>query len=81
MIYAADGVDYAAFFAASGFILTEAQSAVEGLERAAALRPDLIVLDFGFDGDLVARLRGNAATQAIPIIALTDVCRLGRVVG
>jgi hypothetical protein len=78
MIYAADGVDYAAFFAASGFTLTEAQSAAEGLERATALRPDLIVLDFGFDGDLVARLRGNDATHAIPIIALTEVCRLGK---
>ena len=40
------------------------------------LRPDLIVLDFGLDGEVVSRLRGNVATSAIPIIALTDVCRL-----
>jgi DNA-binding response OmpR family regulator len=78
MIYAGDGVDYAQFFAASGFRLTEAPNAAEGLERAVMLRPDLIVLDFGFDGELVARLRGDDATSAIPIIALTDVCRLGK---
>jgi DNA-binding response OmpR family regulator len=78
MIYAADGTDYAAFFAASGFTLTEAQNATDGLAQAVALRPDLIVLDFGLDGDLVAKLRGGAATGAIPIIALSDVCRLGR---
>jgi len=81
MIYAADGVDYAGFFATSGFALSTAQSALEGFERAIALRPDLIVLDFGFDGELVARLRGHAATSAIPIIALTDVCRLGKTDG
>ena len=69
---------YSAFFAASGFRLTEAQSPDEGLEQAVALLPDLIVLDFGFDGELVARLRGNVATSAIPIIALTDMCRLGK---
>lgn len=78
MIYTPDGGGYADFFAASGFRLTEAPSAAEGLEQAAALLPDLIVLDFGFDGDLVARLRGNVATSAIPIIALTDICRLGK---
>ena len=46
--------------------------------QAVALLPDLIVLDFGFDGELVARLRSNVATSAIPIIALTDMCRLGK---
>jgi CheY-like chemotaxis protein len=76
MISGADGADYAAFFAASGFRITEAKSAAEGLDRAVALLPDLIVLDFGYDGETTASLRGNPATSAIPIIALTDVCRL-----
>ena len=76
MIYTPQGGNYSEFFAASGFRLTEAQSASEGLEQAVALRPDLIVLDFGLDGELVAGLRGNVATRAIPIIALTDICRL-----
>jgi DNA-binding response OmpR family regulator len=78
MIYTPDGGNYSEFFAASGFRLTEAQSASEGLERAVALQPDLIVLDFGLDGELVAGLRRNAVTSAIPIIALTDICRLRR---
>ncbi len=78
MIYMPDGGGYADFFAASGFRLTEAQTAAEGLAQAVSLVPDLIVLDFGLDGDTVATLRGNVVTSAIPIIALTDVCRLRR---
>jgi DNA-binding response OmpR family regulator len=77
MIYAVDADGYADFFAASGFRLAEARDAADGLAQAIALVPDLIVLDFGYDGDTVARLRGNVATSAIPIIALTDICRLG----
>lgn len=78
MIYTEDGGGYADFFAASGFRFTEAQTAADGLEQAVTLLPDLIVLDFGLDGDLVASLRGHVATSAIPIIALTDICRLSR---
>jgi DNA-binding response OmpR family regulator len=77
MIYKPETGGYAEFFAASGFRLTEVRSADEGLAQAVALLPDLIVLDFAYDGDTVARLRGNVATSAIPIIALTDICRLG----
>lgn len=76
MIYTPDGGGYADFFAASGFRFTEAQSAAEGLAQAASLLPDLIVLDFGLDGDTVATLRGNVVTRGIPIIALSDICRL-----
>jgi len=77
MIYAVDTDGYGDFFAASGFRLAEARNAAEGLEQAIALVPDLIVLDFGYDGETVASLRGNTITSAIPIIALTDICRLG----
>ena len=76
MIYTPEGGGYADFFAASGFRFTEAQTAAEGIAQAASLLPDLIVLDFGLDGDTVATLRGNVLTSAIPIIALTDICRL-----
>ena len=76
MIYTPDGGGYADFFASSGFRFTEAQSAAEGLAQAVSLRPDLIVLDFGLDGETVAKLRGNVVTSAIPIIALTEICRL-----
>ena len=78
MISTPDGGGYADFFAASGFRFSEARTATEGLERALMLRPDLIVLDFGLDGELVASLRGNVATSGIPIIALTEICRLKR---
>jgi hypothetical protein len=42
---------YVEFFAASGFRLTDVRPAVEGLAQAVALLPDLIVIDFGYDGD------------------------------
>jgi DNA-binding response OmpR family regulator len=77
MIYAAEDNFYTDYFATTGFRLAEAHSATDGVDQAVALLPDLIVLDFGYDGDTVARLRGHAATSAIPIIALTDICRLG----
>jgi DNA-binding response OmpR family regulator len=41
-----------------------------------ALRPDLVVLDFGLDGDTVARLRREPATSGIPIIALAVLTSL-----
>lgn len=78
MIYAKDAGGYADFFAASGFTFSGAHTAAEGLEQAARLLPDIIVLDFGLDGETVSALRGNVATSAIPIIALTDICSLRR---
>jgi two-component system, cell cycle response regulator DivK len=46
-----------------------------GLAQAAALKPNVIILDLGMpkmDGWEVARqLKANGATRAIPIIALT----------
>jgi DNA-binding response OmpR family regulator len=77
MIYGVDTEGYADFFVASGFRLAESRDAADGLAQAIALVPDLIVLDFGYDGETVASLRGNPITSAIPIIALTDICRLG----
>jgi len=76
MIYAPDGGGYGEYLAASGFRVAEVQTGKHGFEQAVTLLPDLIVLDFGLDGDLVGRLRRETTTSAIPIIALTDISNL-----
>ena len=49
-----------------------------GIERATALSPDLVLIDVGLpdiDGHEVARrLRGQAQTRALRLVALTGYC-------
>ena len=73
MIYAAGGGGYGDYLLASGFRVEEAHTGPAGAARAATLLPDLIVLDFGLDGDTVASLRREPSTSRIPIIALTEL--------
>jgi CheY-like chemotaxis protein len=58
-----------------GFRTLEASEAEEGITRAKAERPDLILMDLqlpGMDGLTATRLlRQDPATAAIPVIALT----------
>ena len=58
-----------------GFEVELAHDGQEGLEKARSLAPDVILLDMNLpvmDGWTVARtLKGEDATKAIPIIALT----------
>jgi DNA-binding response OmpR family regulator len=55
-----------------------ASSGQEGLERAAAERPDLILLDTNMPGmsghEMLERLRADAALKHIPVIMLTARC-------
>lgn len=57
------------------FELIEAGNGLEGVERAQADRPDLIVLDLSLpvlDGwEAARRLKADARTASIPIVALT----------
>lgn len=52
-----------------------AENGVEAIERAQTARPDLILMDLSLpvmDGwEAIRRLKADAATAAIPIIALT----------
>jgi hypothetical protein len=67
MIYAPDGGGNGEDRQGSGFRVAEGQT----VEQAVTLLPDLIVLDFGLNSDLVARLRRETTTtSAIAIIAL-----------
>jgi hypothetical protein len=76
MIYAEGDAGYRDYLLTSGFRVEEAHSGPHGFERASALRPDLIVLDFGLDGETTARLRRDPTTGHIPILALTKLSSL-----
>jgi CheY-like chemotaxis protein len=43
--------------------------------EAEAYQPDIIVLDFDADGDVMARLKQDPATAHIPVIALVSLQR------
>lgn len=64
-----------------GFRTLEASDAEEGIARATAERPDLILMDLqlpGMDGLTATRLlRQNPVTAAIPVIALTAHAMMG----
>jgi CheY-like chemotaxis protein len=57
--------------------LLEARNGAEGIARATAERPDLILLDVvmpGLDGlEALRRLRAEAATRDIPVILVTSL--------
>ena len=58
-----------------GYAVIEAVDGADGLEKAATLHPDVILLDLmmpGIDGSEVCRvLKANPETVAIPVIFLT----------
>jgi CheY-like chemotaxis protein len=64
-----------------GHEVVTADSGPSGLELAARVRPDLILLDIqlpGMDGHAVARaLKGDADLTRIPVIAVTSYAMVG----
>jgi CheY-like chemotaxis protein len=64
-----------------GYRVEAAREGQEGVSRAGALLPDLILLDIqlpGMDGYAVAqRLRENPALSAVPIVAVTSYAMAG----
>lgn len=58
-----------------GYQVIEAATGEEGIEKAVASLPDLIVMDLGLPGikgiEATQRLKQNPATAHIPVIALT----------
>jgi two-component system cell cycle response regulator DivK len=65
----------------NGSQVIPARSGPEGIELAARLHPDLVVLDIqlpGMDGYAVAQeLRRNAALKDVPIVAVTSYAMVG----
>ncbi len=67
--------------AKEAYDITEVDSGAEGLEKAAAIQPDLILLDVmmpGLDGyEVCFKLRSNPTTVNIPIVMLTALGEIG----
>jgi CheY-like chemotaxis protein len=59
----------------SGYEIAEARDGDEAVERARALRPDVIVLDMMMPGrsgiEVLAELQADPATAGIPVLMLT----------
>ena len=66
---------YEQFLLHEGWRVVTASDGETGLEKAAALRPDVVILDLGLprmDGWEVAnRLKSQPGTSGIPVVALT----------
>ena len=66
---------YAEFLRYSGFDVTEASDGAEAIEKATALRPDVVIMDLSLpivDGwEATRRLKAEPRTRDIPIVALT----------
>jgi CheY-like chemotaxis protein len=66
---------YAEYLQFSGFRVAEASNGNEALERAFALKPDLILMDLslpGMDGwEATRQLKSDERTRHIPVVALT----------
>lgn len=64
-----------------GHRVIEAENGIEGLELAAAERPDVILLDVqlpGMDGHAVAQaLKSDPNLRSIPIVAVTSYAMVG----
>ena len=58
-----------------GYSTLEAVTGEEGVKLAKEKRPDLVLMDIQLPGisgiEALKQIRGNAATRAIPVIALT----------
>ena len=66
---------------AAGYEMLEAHTGEEGVARAEAERPDLILMDIqlpGLDGyEATRRIKANPALRAIPVIAVTSYALSG----
>jgi CheY-like chemotaxis protein len=66
---------YVLFLKFSGFRIAEAENGEDALRKAAALLPDVIVMDLSLpvmDGwEATRRLKRDARTRKIPVVALT----------
>ena len=72
-----DGADVEAHFqhlTGAGLAVWKAH-ADDAVAAAIRLQPDIIILDFRCDGDIMAGLKAEPATRQIPVIALADLAR------
>jgi CheY-like chemotaxis protein len=63
------------YLRSEGFLVDVAGDGAEGLERLAARRPDVILVDLAMPvmngGQFLARLRADQATRTLPVVLMT----------
>ena len=77
VLFIHDGSAYTAHvhhLTAVGLRVTETR-ADSALKEALRLQPDIIVLDFGFDGEITAQFKAHSLTAHIPVVALAALTR------
>src|SRR6476646_7069571 len=66
---------YAAYLQFSGFQVAEAANGIEAVQKTVELQPDIVLMDLALpqmDGwEATRRLKSDARTTHIPIVALT----------
>ena len=76
---------YAAYLSFSGYRVAEATNGLEAIEKTVELMPDIILMDLALprmDGwEATKRLKGDARTKHIPIVALTGHALQGHAEG
>lgn len=76
---------YAAYLQFSGFDVAEATNGVEAIEKTQELLPDIVLMDLALprmDGwEATRRLKSDARTRHIPIVALTGHALAGHAEG
>lgn len=76
---------YVEYLKFSGFRVAEARNGIEALDRAFELHPDVILMDLALprmDGwEATRRLKTDARTQGIPVVALTGHALAGHAEG
>jgi CheY-like chemotaxis protein len=76
---------YVEYLRFSGFRVAEARNGLEAIERAAALLPNIVLMDLALprmDGwEATRRLKADVRTQHIPVIALTGHALAGHAEG
>ena len=76
LIHDGNPVDaYVNFLRTAGLLATEAHAG-DSVAQAVAVKPDIIVLDFDCDGEIVAGHQGDVRTREIPVIALAELVSL-----
>src|SRR3954463_2648828 len=76
---------YAAYLQFSGYRVAEATNGLEAIEKTVELLPDIILMDLALprmDGwEATRRLKGDARTRHIPVVALTGHALAGHAEG
>jgi CheY-like chemotaxis protein len=58
----------------AGLDVSQAHAA-EAVTTATTLQPDIVVLDFGCDGETTRQFKENPTTRHIPVIALVEMLK------